>query len=166
MPGWADIEELRFEEAVRAYRRCHRMEPDNPLGRFLYGWALALARRVEEGLAVLDHLAADGRDSVMGALALCMASALRGNEPAVTTVAASLTAAARWNDFNSARLAECYALVGHTDEAIEWLRNASNRGISYHLLLSHDWFLLSLHADSRFKELIERMKDQCERFEV
>jgi len=166
LPGWADNDEARFEEAVGAYRACHEMAPNNPLGRGLYGWTLATVKRIDEAFPILDSLATDLPDAPLGRLALCLASALRRDKAGALAAAESLTEAASWDDYFSARLAECYALVGEKDEALRWLENARRRGVSYHVALSNTWILSSLHDDARFQELMERMKQQAERFEV
>jgi len=166
LPGWADNDEARFDEAVGAYRACYEMAPSNPLGRALYGWTLATVKRIDEALPILDSLATDLPDAPLGRLALCLASALRQDKAGALAAAESLTEAASWDDYFSARLAECYALVGEKDEALRWLENARRHGVSYHVALSNTWILSSLHDDARFRELMERMKQQAERFEV
>jgi hypothetical protein len=81
-------------------------------------------------------------------------------------VAGSLREAARWDEFLGPRLAEGYALLGQKDEAFYWLEHARNIGSSYYQLLSVIWFLSSLHDAVRFQELMKRMKQQYECFEV
>ncbi|HSL24462.1 MAG TPA: protein kinase [Vicinamibacterales bacterium] len=166
LPGWADNDEGRWDEAVDAYRACYEMAPDNPLGRGLYGWVLAMNKRFDEALPILDSLAADLPDAPLGRLALCLARALRHDKAGTIAVAESLTEAASWDDYFSARLAECYALVGEKGEALRWLENADRLGVGYHVALSNTWVMSSLHDDGRFQELIRRMKERSERFEV
>jgi tetratricopeptide (TPR) repeat protein len=105
LSGWADNDEARFEEAFDAYRACYEMAPDNPLGRSLYGWALAMVKRIDEALPILDSLAADLPDAPLGRLALCLARALRHDKAGALAAAESLTEAASWDDYFSARLA-------------------------------------------------------------
>ena len=52
------------------------------------------------------------------------------------------------------------------DEALHWLEHACSKGSSYYQMLSAIWLLSSLHDDVRFQELMARMKQQCENFEV
>ena len=166
MPGWADNLDGRMEEGLEAYRACYQLAPDNPIGRHVYGWDLALVRRLDEALPILDSLAADLPDAPFGWLALCLASALRRDKAATLAAAKSLTEAASSDDYFSARLSECYALIDEKDEALRWLENARRRGVSYHTALSSSWMFSSLRDDVRFQELIQRMKEQCDRFEV
>jgi eukaryotic-like serine/threonine-protein kinase len=166
LPGWANNDEGRFEEAVDAYRACYEMAPDNPLGRSLYGWTLAMVNRIDAALPILDGLAADLPGAPLGRLGLCLARALRHDEAGTLAAAESLTEAASWDDYFSVRLAECYALIDEKDKALRWLENARRLGVSYHVPLSNTWVTSSLHDDGRFHELIQRMKEQSERFEV
>ncbi len=166
MPGWADNDEGRFEEATSAYRAFYEMAPDNPMARGLYGWQLAGVNRVDEALPILDSLFADLPDAPLGRLALCLASALRQDKAGVLAAAERLTDAATGDDYFAVRLAECYALVGEKEEALRWLEDARRRGVSYHVPVSKSWVLSSLHGDERFRDLIQRMKEQSERFEV
>ena len=166
LPGWADNDEGRFEEGIDAYRASYEMAPDNPLTRSVYGWQLAQVKRIDEALPILDSLAADLPSAPVGRLASCLASALRHDKPGALAAAESLTEAASSDDFFSARLAECYALVGEKDEALRWLECAMRRGVSYHVALSSSWSLASLRDDVRFQELLRRMKEQSERFEA
>ncbi len=166
LPGWADNDEGRFEKAVEAYRACYVLAPDNPLGRSLYGWMLAMVHRIDEALPILDSLAADLPDAPLGRLALCLARALRHDKAGALAAAESLTEAASWDDYFSVRVAECYALIDEKDEALRWLENAWRLGVSYHVPLSNAWVMSSLHDDDRFQKLIQQMKEQSERFEV
>jgi tetratricopeptide (TPR) repeat protein len=166
LAGWADAIELRFDAALEHYRTAYQMAPENPLCRFLYAYAFTAARRADEALAMFDELAADWPDAATGRLALLFARALRHDEAGSVEVARSLADAARWDDFFAHRLAEGYALIGRKDEALHWLEHACNKGSSYYQMLSAIWLLSSLHDDVRFQELMKRMKEQCERFEV
>jgi hypothetical protein len=115
---------------------------------------------------MLDALATDWPDAATGRLALLFARALRHDEAGSVEAARSLADVARWDEFYAHRLAEGYALVGRKDEALHWLEHACNKGSSYYQMLSAIWLLSSLHDDVRFQELMKRMKEQCERFEV
>jgi tetratricopeptide (TPR) repeat protein len=166
LAAWADAIELRFEDALEHYRKAWEMAPENPLCRLLYGYALALVGRRDDCLAVLDHLAADWPGATTGRMGLILAAGMRGDEAVVLDVGRSLEEAARFDDFFAHRLAEGYALVGRKDEALRWLECAHARGSSYHQMLSASWLLAAIHDDPRFANLMERMKQYSERFEV
>jgi eukaryotic-like serine/threonine-protein kinase len=166
LAGWADAIELRFDDALAHYRTAYQMAPENPLCRFLYAYALTAVRRTDEALAMFDELATDWPGAATGRLALLYARALRRDEAGSVEAARSLADVARWDEFYAHRLAEGYALVGRKDEALHWLEHARNKGSSHYQMLSGIWLLSSLHDDVRFQELMTRMKQQCDRFEV
>ena len=56
-----------------------------------------------------------------------------------------------------------YALLGRTDDAIEWTRIAISRGfINYPFLARHDPFLESVRADARFEALMTQLRPRWE----
>ncbi len=60
-------------------------------------------------------------------------------------------------------MADCHALVRANDEALDWLETASNRGFTnYPFLTQYDPFLTGLRGDTRFPQLMDRVKRQWE----
>lgn len=64
-------------------------------------------------------------------------------------------------------LSDAFALLGETEEALEWLETAVNAGfINYPMLAEHDPLLANIRGEERFKRLMERVKQEWEAFEV
>lgn len=77
-----------------------------------------------------------------------------------------MTDAARWDLQYSWEMATEYALIDERAEAIEWLENATHRGlINYPFLSQYDPLLKNIREEKRFKELMEEVRSQWERFE-
>ncbi len=56
-------------------------------------------------------------------------------------------------------------MIGHKQEALDWLENAIDRGfINYPLIAQHDPFFKKFKDDERFKKLLVRLKNECEEF--
>jgi non-specific serine/threonine protein kinase len=52
-------------------------------------------------------------------------------------------------------LADCYALAGEKEEAMNWLENAVNRGfVNYPYISKYNPFLKNIRGEARFKELL------------
>ena len=66
------------------------------------------------------------------------------------------TKLARWDEQYSWLVGTCYAKLGETDHALDWLENAVNRGfLNYPFLSADDPFLESLRTTVRFQALMK-----------
>lgn len=64
-------------------------------------------------------------------------------------------------------MADGYALIDEKEEALDWLEYIVSSGfINYPLLSKHDPFLENIRGEKRFKQLMERVKQEWESFEV
>jgi hypothetical protein len=82
-------------------------------------------------------------------------------------VTPELKEAAKWDDLYSLWMAETYAIINETDQALEWLKNAIKYGIiHYPFLNEYNPFLENIRRDPRFKKLMEQVKYEWENFEV
>ncbi len=78
-----------------------------------------------------------------------------------------MTEWARWDFEASWEMATGYALIGETDDALEWLENAVQRGfINYPFLSQYDPLLENIRHERRFVALMEDVRSQWERFEA
>jgi hypothetical protein len=55
-------------------------------------------------------------------------------------------------------LAAAHAAQGETEQALEWLEQAVDRGWPYELTTVNDPLLASLRGDARFQTLVDRMR--------
>ena len=92
---------------------------------------------------------------------------LGGNKEAQAAVSENLKVTAKKDDFFSLIMADCYAMIGEKEEALEWLEHAVNYGwINYPFLKEYDTWLENIHDEERFKKLMKRVKKEWEDFEV
>jgi hypothetical protein len=72
-----------------------------------------------------------------------------------------------WSDSQYTHLmAQAQAILGRRDQALRWLRRATERGlIHYPFLAERDPLLANLRGDHRFAELLESVRARWERFE-
>jgi hypothetical protein len=66
----------------------------------------------------------------------------------------------------SAFLASPLAKIGETDQALEWLENAPEKGFINHQALAVDPFLAELQDEPRFVEFMAKVKRRREEFEA
>ena len=58
-------------------------------------------------------------------------------------------------------MAQCYALIGEADEAIDWITTAVSRGFwNYPLFAERDALLASLRSHERYQALMVDLKEK------
>lgn len=168
MPGFADIMEGHFEEAIDPYRQMFEMDQSNPMARVFFAWVLILNRRHDDVGTLLKAFPADQRDSLPGRLSFFLAHAATGRfREAEAELTPQIEAIARATDVFPRFLAEGFALAGKRELAIQWLRVAVDRGfVNYPFLAHHDPAFVSLRGDSTFETLLETTRHRWDQFEA
>lgn len=152
---------------VRAGRVWHGRDPGNPIAHWVYGSGLARHQQHDDANSVFRELATKpdaGAFSRMAAMFLCALSGDR--EGTFAAVTPDLVEAARVDWQYSWEVASAFALVGASDEALDWLQNAITRGFVNYRFLSHDPMLASLRSDARFQALMAEARGRHERLRV
>ena len=154
----------RFQEAVPAARRAVELAGQTSPLHIYAAWILASAGVRDEAMELLRRTSADLDGSVNGSWAAFLYHALEGNaERALAHESPELTKAASFVESAARVMAGAYALIGRTDDAIEWTRIAISRGFINHPFLStHDPFLESIRGDPRFQSLMIALRPRWE----
>ncbi|NIN70633.1 MAG: hypothetical protein GTO46_01610 [Gemmatimonadetes bacterium] len=64
-------------------------------------------------------------------------------------------------------VADCLALAGLKEEALDWLSNAVDRGfINYPFIAEHDPLLESIRGEPRFRDIAARARHEWEHFDA
>jgi non-specific serine/threonine protein kinase len=166
--GWLDYVDGDLEAVLEPSRRMVQMYPKDVGTRWVRAVALAGNERLDELSSIVDSMEADAPHAVMTRSAMFLKHALLGEKAtALQAVSQKLTATAERDEFLPLLMAESYALIERKDEALEWLEHAVSRGfINYPFLSKYDPLLGNIRSEGRFKRLMERVKDEWERFEV
>lgn len=162
--AWRHFSAGRTLETVEAARRVFDLtERGNP-ARVYAAYYLALAGEREEAITVFEEEGSALSGNAYGSVSLFLSRALQGDaEGAVKYVTPQLEQAASWTEYLALFLADGYALIGHCDAALRWLRTAVDDGfINYPYLASRDPFLANVRSDPRFAELMRGVKARWE----
>jgi tetratricopeptide (TPR) repeat protein len=153
-----------FQEAVPGARRVVELAGASAPYHIYAAWILASAGLRDEALDLLSRTGADLAGSLNGSWASFLFHALGGDpERARSCESLELTRAAGFVESAARVMAGAYALIGRTDDAIEWTRIAISRGfINYPFLSVHDPFLESVRTDRRFEALMVDLRPRWE----
>ncbi len=155
-----------FKSAVIWLRQGLEVMPKDPMTVGFCAIAYLYAENREEGLVLFDQLksAEAGLLSPFGAL---FSAAVRGEGQAVMKLTIVIQAYARRDKEMSWALADCYALIGDIDGALDWLSNSIELGlINDRFFAEYDPFLAPLRGDRRFQALMERAREKQRSFVV
>ena len=153
-----------FQEAVPPARRAVELAGAISPLHIYSAWILASAGLREEALDLLKRTGSDLAGSLNGSWASFLCAALEGDaararaheSPDLLKAASHVESAARL-------MFGAYALLGRTDDAIEWARIAISRGFTnYPFLARHDPFLESVRSDARFEALMTDLRPRWE----
>jgi TolB-like protein/class 3 adenylate cyclase len=159
--------EGRFSDAVEPYRRCRDMDPDSPFASLCFGLALAYDRRTADALAALAATTARFTDTPFGWWARALAAALCGDSAGtLSAITPAFEAVARSNEMFARAVAQCYALVGAKDPALDWVERDIELGMwNVPYLTEHDWFLDRIRAEPRFHALLSAARSMSAELE-
>lgn len=153
-----------FDEAVAPARRAVELAGLTSPLHIYSAWVLASAGCRDEALELLARTGTDMAGTLNGAWASFLMHALANdNAKARVYESAELTRAAGLVESAARMMAGACALLGRTDDAIEWTRIAISRGfLNYPFMAHHDPFLESIRGDTRFTALMRRLLPRWE----
>lgn len=168
MRGMVSMFDGKYDDALLWSQRSVEIDLENPTTRTMHAYMLAASGRRDEAITILEAVAHDTPEMGWATLADAMASALKGDRAGVLRIMTpELRAKVWWDDLFSWWSADCFALVGERDAALDCLERAVALGIvNYPFLAQHDACLTALRGEARFDELMERVRSAWEAFEA
>ena len=105
--------------------------------------------------------------SVYDGLCQIFEAVLREDRAGAVAVIDAYTDKTWWDWQYSWEVASGYAMLGETEEALRWLRNAVDRRIiNYPFLNEYDPFLQNLRGEEAFQKLMKHVRERWESFDV
>ena len=145
-----------FEDAVAPARRAVELSGLTSPLHIYSAWVLASAGCRDEAVELLARTGTDLTGTLNGSWASFLLHALEKNaEKAREYESPELRKSAGLVESAARMMAGAYALLGRSDDAIEWVRIAIDRGfLNYPFMAQHDPFLESIRGDARFTALM------------
>ena len=152
-----------YDLVVREAPRVLRSAPDFAMVRWDLAVALIQQDRLDEARAVLDSAPVEKVQTIGSRVCLCLKAALEGRQDAALATIGEPLSTCAWNvEYWSWLVAECYAVAGAQEEALDWLENAVTRGFVNYPYLSASRTFRSLYGSPRFEQLSARVKTTWE----
>jgi tetratricopeptide (TPR) repeat protein len=169
--SWASIihyVEGRFDLLVDAYYKFSQMEPDNVNAHWALMYAYIKDNQLDKAFKVIHKIKAKWPKNIFARLSLLLKYAITNEPDNFKRLFTDELEEFAWNDFIlPLYMTECYSLLNEKQEAIRWLEQAINRGIiNYPFLNTHNPLLANIRAEKRFTELMKKVKQEWENFEV
>jgi non-specific serine/threonine protein kinase len=164
--GFNRLWEGRYELALERMDTFHRMFPEDVMTKWIHGLSLAYMNNRREAGRLFDEVAREQPGTLFACLGLAFKYAFEGKRSEALAALDSNPSLRKSWDFQSTYWkAECLALIGEKEKAIDCLELDVNLGMSNYPLMSElDPFLASVRGEERFKRLMERVKYEWEHF--
>lgn len=147
----------RFDDAISECRKTVELEPNfSPAHRYL-GLSYSQKRMFDEAIAEYVNAIASSGGSPLIRAEYAYTLALSGNTNQAQVELDKLIEISKQKYISSYHIAAIYVALGNKDLAFAWLEQAFSERADWMAFLKVDPRFDSLHSDSRFKSLLERM---------
>lgn len=149
----------RYDEALAELDQGAALEPDHPMIQTFRARVLDYRGEIDSAMRILEQVLErhPKMDGIRPILAICLSAQGRHEEASKQLTERVRVAAAADHDI-AYWLATAYLLQGRQVKALEWLQTAIELGNENYLWFESDPNWTDLHADPRFKDLMQRVK--------
>ncbi|MBC8030953.1 MAG: protein kinase [Pyrinomonadaceae bacterium] len=149
----------RYDEALAELDEGAALEPDHPMIQTWRARVLDYSGEIDEARRILEQLLdrQPHMDGIRPILAICLSAQGRHEEANKQLTDRVKIAAAADHDI-AYWLGTAYLLQGRQVKALEWLQTAIELGNENYLWFESDPNWTDLHADPRFKDLMQKVK--------
>ena len=158
----------RFARAAELWRILYEGYGFSAYAPFSYGIALIYHGDIKAANELFEANAEAHPGNAIAKVGQVMKHAALGDTPGVYEQFDPDFVKTLERDYTFAHhIAGAFAVLGETDEALQWLETAVAAGfINYPMLAEHDPFLKNIRGDERFEQLMVRVKKEWEEFEI
>ena len=165
---WAEIFKGRFRDSLPSIEKLYESNPYYVGNIWLRIVVNSYLRRKEETLTMIERFKLDFPENMRyNGLFGLLKSALEGQEPVSLVVGPDLEKWAKKDPNYALFIAECFSLVNINDQALYWLEISINLGgINYPFLNKYNTLLENIREESKFIELLKRVRQEWEDFKI
>ena len=168
IPGLLSLMGGEFADALPSFDDAIRLDSTNTMLLWCRGQILALLRRDQDAIAQFRAITDLDATHFFSQLGAVMQAALAGDRLALDRAATEeLQQITECDPHYSWNFAQCYAIVGDTATSLAWLEKAMLKGfINYPMISRWDPLLAPIRHTPQFDDLVDRVRERWENFEV
>ena len=168
VPGLLSLMGGDFADAIPSFDEAIKLDPGNAMLLWCRGQTLSLCERKFDAVAQFEEIESAHPGHFFAQMGSLMPAALNGDRKAADSVATDeLKEIAACDPHYSWNMAQCYSLLGDAKTAVAWLERALDKGfINYPMISRWDPLLASIRHNPVYDDLIDRVRERWENFEV
>jgi serine/threonine protein kinase/Tfp pilus assembly protein PilF len=155
--AWVLLYQQEYDDAVEQYRRTLELEPTFSMAHRELARAYSHKGMHDEALAEAQEAVRLSNGDPDDIVILGYVHALAGSEEQALNIIQQLQASSGYHN-QAHSIAEIYVGLGDTDQALNWLERAFERRNTWIFLLKVDPLFDPIRSNSRFQQLIRRMR--------
>lgn len=168
VPGLLSLMGGEFADALPSFDEAIKLDPGNAMLLWCRGQTLSLCERKQDAAAQFEEIEIAHPGHFFAQMSALMQAALNGDRNAANLAATDeLKQITGCDPHYSWNMAQCYALLGDPETAVAWLEKAFEKGfINYPMISRWDPLLASIRHTPAYDDLIDRVRERWENFEV
>lgn len=164
LDGLNELYSGNFMEAVNSLMKGYEADPEAPVVKWILGVAQIYAGLRDEALSTFTDLAASKAEMLSFGASMWLAAVKNDSAPFKKCVT-TLRDYAKRDKEQSWMIADCSAIMGYNDEALNWVENAIDQGLcNYTFFLEYDPYISKLKNDPKISSLVSKAKYKQELF--
>ncbi len=168
IPGLLSLMGGEFSDALPSFEDAIRLDPTNAMLLWCRGQILALLGRSNDAVAQFHQIEQIHPGHFFSQIGAVMQAAFAGDRLAMdAAITPELSQITECDPHYSWNFAQCYAVVGDPAKAVEWLEKATQKGfLNYPMISRWDPLLAPVRHTAAFDDLVDRIREKWESFEV
>ncbi len=164
--GWNHFYDGKFNLALDPLLAANNLYPESSMNQFWKSLILLYNNRADESYEFISKCVEEPARDSWNQLTIFLKYIIKGEKDELGILLTPDFVKAHWLDpQNSYLIATLYSYLGEKEKSLEWLEHAVEGGfMNYPFLNEYDPLLENIRGEKRFKILLERVRQQWERF--